>query len=205
MTRLWCTTIFALVAASLLAVLAWNPRLQPKHPNSLTTPVNVHDESRKLLSGAGKAIATALLVAPLAPEIAMAADKVKKSKKPKVLETELGIKYIELQKGSGAYPNDGDYVIIDYTAFLNNGTVFDSTESKGRKPLSFRYGRKQVIPGLESVIGYMQAGGEVTCSIPSKYAYADKGVCIAGQGCIVPPNEDLKYAVKLRNVGVGFN
>lgn len=42
--------------------------------------------------------------------------KTKKTAKsaPKVLETELGIKYIELKKGSGAFPTANDYVIINY-------------------------------------------------------------------------------------------
>ena len=42
--------------------------------------------------------------------------KVKKAVKtaPKVLETELGIKYIELKKGSGAFPTPNDFVIINY-------------------------------------------------------------------------------------------
>jgi FKBP-type peptidyl-prolyl cis-trans isomerase len=40
----------------------------------------------------------------------------KKVKKPKVLETpDLGIKYIELTKGSGPYPSPGDFVVISYT------------------------------------------------------------------------------------------
>ena len=30
------------------------------------------------------------------------------------------------------------------SAFLSNGTAFDTTEQKGRKPLSFRLGKKQV-------------------------------------------------------------
>lgn len=52
----------------------------------------------------------------------------------------------------------------------------------------------------------MQAGGEVTCTIPSKLAYGEKGICLPNnQGCIVPPNETLKYVLKLRNVGAGYN
>jgi hypothetical protein len=47
-----------------------------------------------------------------------------------------------MKKGSGAYPNEGDYVAIDYNAFLNNGTLFDTTIGKGKKALSFRYGKK---------------------------------------------------------------
>ena len=82
----------------------------------------------------------------------------KKVKKPKVLETDLGIKYIEVKKGSGPYPIAGDLVVINYSAFLSNGQMFDTTEVKGKKPLAFTLGKKQIIPGLESVIEYMQVG-----------------------------------------------
>jgi FKBP-type peptidyl-prolyl cis-trans isomerase len=85
---------------------------------------------------------------------------VKKTKKPKVKETELGIKYIELKKGEGLFPNKGDYVVIDYTGFLPDGKPFDTTIGKGKKfkPLAFRFGEKQLIPGLESVLENMQPG-----------------------------------------------
>ena len=81
-------------------------------------------------------------------------------------------------KGSGPYPNTGDFVAIDYDAFLSNGTMFDSTIGKGKKSISFKFGQKQIIPGLESVLEYMQPGGEATCSIPAKYAYGEKGKLI---------------------------
>ena len=43
------------------------------------------------------------------------ADETKvKVKKPKIKETELGIKYIEVKKGSGAYPAPGDFVVVNY-------------------------------------------------------------------------------------------
>lgn len=113
-----------------------------------------------------------------------------------------------LKQGQGAFPAPGDFVVISYTytAFLNNGTVFDTTDAKGRKPITFRIGKKQMIPGVESVVEYMQPGTEVTCTIPSKYAYGEKGVCLPdNSGCLVPPNEDLKYAIKLISVGAGYN
>lgn len=129
-----------------------------------------------------------------------------KPKKVKVLETDLGIPYVVLKKGEGAYPNPGDFVVINYIGFLPDGTPFD--ESHEKKALSFRFGQKQVIPGLESVIELMQVGGEVTCTIPAKYAYGQKGVCIEGQSgkeCLIQPNTDLKYFVKLKRVGAGYN
>ena len=127
-----------------------------------------------------------------------------KKKKYKVLETDNGIKYIELKKGSGPFPNPGDFVVISYSGFLSNGTMFDSTDINGRKPLSFRFGKKQQIAGLEAVIATMQPGGECTCTIPPQFAYGAEGVCIENEGCIVPPNETLKYVIKLRNVAPAY-
>lgn len=53
--------------------------------------------------------------------------KVKKAVKtvPKVLETELGIKYIELKKGSGAFPTPNDYVIINYRYGIRSNISFN--------------------------------------------------------------------------------
>eukprot|EP01031_Cornospumella_fuschlensis_P029493 gene29493-35598_t len=169
-----------------------------------------NQKPQSLQESAGGGLKKALQVGSVAmmtfaSSLRVLAAEEKKKKKPKVLETDLGIKYIEVKKGSGPFPQPGDFVVINYTGFLNNGTVFDSTEVKGRKPLSFRLGKKQVIQGLESVLEYMQPGGEVTCSIPAKYAYGSKGVCIDGQGCLVPPNEDLKYVLKLVSAGAGYN
>ena len=127
-----------------------------------------------------------------------------KKDKLQVRETELGIPYLVLKEGSGAFPNSGDFVSFVYTGFLSNGTIFDSNDIKGKKPLTFRVGQKQVIPGLESVIQEMQAGAEASCSIPAKYAYGDKGVCLP-EGCLVPKGENLKYVIKLKTVGAGYN
>ena len=110
-----------------------------------------------------------------------------------------------MKKGLGPFPETGDFVVIDYTGFLSNGTLFDSTESKGRKPLSFRIGKNQFISGVEDVLSYMRVGGEATCIIPSMYAFGVKGICLPDQGCLVPPNENVKYVIKLRNLGVGYN
>lgn len=135
---------------------------------------------------------------------AIADDTPKKQKKPKVLETDLGIKYIDLVKGTGPYINDGDFVVINYSAFLQNGTMFDTTQRKGGKPLSFRYGKKQVIPGVESVLETMQVGGERSATIPAKYAFGDKGVCTP-EGCLVPPGATLNYVIKLKAAGAAYN
>lgn len=127
-----------------------------------------------------------------------------KKDKLQVRETDLGIPFLMLKEGKGPFPNAGDFVSFVYTGFLSNGTIFDSNDIKGKKPLTFKVGQKQVIPGLESVIQEMQAGGEASCSIPAKYAYGEKGVCLP-EGCLVPKNENLKYVIKIKTVGAGYN
>ena len=129
--------------------------------------------------------------------------KTKKDVKPKVKETENGIKYIDVKVGSGPFPGKGDIVVINYVALLSNGTIFDELHEK--KPLAFRYGAKEMIPGVEEVLYTMQPGGERTCTIPPKYAYGSKGVCIQGNGCLVPPDETIKYVIKLKSVAPSYN
>lgn len=189
---------------SALSLMASSPRFD--ETNMEVMPSNVNQRSRDTIIHLGQASLFALSIGAWKPFGAQADDvKPKKVKKPKVLETELGIKYVELKKGSGPFPSTGDFIVLDYIGFLNNGTVFDSTETKGRKPLSFRYGKNQIIPGIESVLSYMQPGAEVTCTIPSAYAYGSRGICVPVEGCIVPPDETLKYVLKLKNVGAGYN
>lgn len=192
------------VKVSSFSLSSSSPRFDETNMEAM--PSNVNQRSRDTIIQLGQASLLALSLGAWKPFSVLADDvKPKKAKKPKVLETELGIKYVELKKGSGPFPSTGDFIVLDYIGFLNNGTVFDSTETKGRKPLSFRYGKNQIIPGIESVLSYMQPGAEVTCTIPSAYAYGSRGICVPDEGCIVPPDETLKYVLKLKNVGAGYN
>eukprot|EP00617_Octactis_speculum_P008757 CAMPEP_0185771252 /NCGR_PEP_ID=MMETSP1174-20130828/63894_1 /TAXON_ID=35687 /ORGANISM="Dictyocha speculum, Strain CCMP1381" /LENGTH=197 /DNA_ID=CAMNT_0028457055 /DNA_START=33 /DNA_END=626 /DNA_ORIENTATION=+ len=97
-------------------------------------------------------------------------------------------------------PKTGSLCIIDFTGFLPDGSVFDSTERKGGKPLAFRLGEKQVIIGIEQVVSQMRTGEEVQAKIPSELAYGTKGVCTADGECLIPPNTDLKYFIRLKRV-----
>lgn len=93
---------------------------------------------------------------------------------------------------------------MDYTGFLPDGKVFDTTEKKGGKPLAFRLGEKQVIPGLEEVVSRMLPGEEVQAFIPAGSAYGDKGVCTEGGECLIPPGTNLKYYIKLVRVAAAY-
>eukprot|EP00953_Heterococcus_sp_UTEX-ZZ885_P019219 10745-Heterococcus_DN1.PRE.2 len=123
-----------------------------------------------------------------------------------VYETDNGVLYIVKKEGKGNRPQKGDYCAVKYTAYLNNGKVFDSTDASKRKPLVFKLGEKQVIPGWEEVVQYMRPGrpcsshqiiivnacAEFNIVVPPALAYGAKGVCVEGGECLVPPNETLK-------------
>ena len=123
--------------------------------------VCVAQDAKSAMTAVATASLTAMTAVLTAATVAVADDPPKKKKKPKILETDLGIPYIVLKEGSGAFPQTGDLVAISYSAFLSNGTMWDSTDVKGRKPVSFIIGKKQVIPGLESVVTYMK--GAICC------------------------------------------
>ena len=95
-----------LIVSILICVAGWQPKTYSQIIKARTEQLS-------------KTIASTLTFSALLLPInqALAADeKVKKVKKPKVLETpDLGIKYIELQKGSGPYPSTGDFIVINYT------------------------------------------------------------------------------------------
>lgn len=114
-----------------------------------------------------------------------------------VKDEDSGISYYDTKVGTGASPLDGDYVAIDYVAFLSSGEIFDS-----RKNFVFQYGKVQVVPGLEAAVSSMRVGGERKAVLPPDTAYGSKGVCLATKECLVPPNETLGYDITLIRVAV---
>jgi len=63
----------------------------------------------------------------------------------------------------------GDKVSVEYTGKLADGTVFDT--SKGREPLHFEVGARQVIPGFEKNIEGMERGEEKTFTLSAEEGY----------------------------------
>ncbi|TFJ84406.1 hypothetical protein NSK_004391 [Nannochloropsis salina CCMP1776] len=128
--------------------------------------------------------------------------KVRKVNPNKIRETPNGVKYVDVKVGEGESPRGGDYVIITYIGQLSDGTIFDGLHGPGKKPLAFKIGAKQVIPGLEEALLSMQAGGERQLLVPADLAFGEKGVCTEKGECLVPPNTNVKYNVILKRVAV---
>ncbi|HEX2951041.1 MAG TPA: peptidylprolyl isomerase [Armatimonadota bacterium] len=65
----------------------------------------------------------------------------------------------------------GDTVNVHYTGRLEDGTVFDSSES--REPLEFTIGEGQVIPGFENAVVGLEPGESREVTIPADQAYGE--------------------------------
>lgn len=101
--------------------------------------------------------------------------------------TSSGLRYIVRTPGTGTVAQANSTVTVNYTGYLIDGSVFDS--SAGRGPTTFSLA--QVIPGFKEGITGMRVGGSRRLIIPANLAYGPQG-----QGCI-PGNSPLIFDVDL--------
>ncbi len=105
--------------------------------------------------------------------------------------TESDLRYYDLTVGEGPTPQAGQQVSVQYTGWLTDGTMFDSSLSQGQ-PFSFIIGANQVIPGWEQGIETMQVGGHRQLVVPPDLAYG-----ASGAGNVIPPNATLIFEIEL--------
>jgi peptidylprolyl isomerase len=105
--------------------------------------------------------------------------------------TPSGLKYEEIEQGTGPAPQKGDQVQVHYTGWLTNGTKFDSSYDRG-EPLEFKLGAGRVIKGWDEGIASMKVGGKRKLMIPPDLAYGARGA-----GGVIPPNAELVFEVHL--------
>ena len=108
--------------------------------------------------------------------------------------TESGLKYYDLEEGSGQSPKTGRPVVVHYTGWLEDGTMFDSSLNRGQ-PFSFVIGVEQVIPGWDEGVASMKTGGKRQLVIPAELGYGERGA-----GGVIPPNATLIFEVELLEV-----
>lgn len=109
-------------------------------------------------------------------------------------ETESGLRYQILQKGTGKQAEKGKTVSVHYKGQLADGTVFDSSY-KRKQPLEFPVGVGQVIPGWDEGIQLLQVGDKARLVIPSDLGYGSRGA-----GGVIPPDAILIFDVELMGV-----
>ncbi|KAI0965661.1 protein folding, peptidylprolyl isomerase, response to calcium ion [Xylaria arbuscula] len=112
----------------------------------------------------------------------------------------MGVNKTVIKEGSGAIPQTGQTVTIEYTGWLkdtskpdNKGNQFDS--SVGRGDFVTRIGVGQVIKGWDEGVTQMKVGEKATLDISSDFGYGARG--FTGH---IPPNADLIFDVELKGV-----
>ena len=115
-----------------------------------------------------------------------------KSENPGVIETESGLQYKIIKKGTGKSPSSGmDQVRVQYEGKLIDGTIFDSSYEKG-EPFVTRLNR--VIKGWTEGIQLMKEGSEYEFFIHPKLAYGER------RNNNIPSNSVLLFKVELEKV-----
>lgn len=92
-----------------------------------------------------------------------------------------GLKYADLAVGDGATATAGRTVTVHYTGWLTDGSMFDSSLSRG-EPFEFPLGAGRVIRGWDEGVAGMREGGKRQLVIPAALAYGSRGA-----GGVIPP------------------
>jgi len=108
--------------------------------------------------------------------------------------TASGLKYVDTLEGTGASPQVGQTVSVNYTGRLENGTKFDSSFDHGT-PFEFRIGTGSVIKGWDEGLMSMKIGGKRKLIIPPALAYG-----AAGRPPTIPANSTLIFEIELLSV-----
>lgn len=109
-----------------------------------------------------------------------------------VLESD-GLIVETIEAGDGQKVEDGDTIVVHYKGTLEDGTVFDSSYSRGN-PFSFVVGSGMVIEGWDKGLLNAKEGEVLKLTIPSSMAYGP-----SGRGTI-PPNATLIFEIEVLEV-----
>ena len=110
-----------------------------------------------------------------------------------MITTASGLKYQALKHDAGAVsPKATDTVKVHYEGKLLDGTVFDSSITRGQ-PISFPLNR--VIPGWTEGLQLMKVGDKFKFVIPANLAYGANSPSPA-----IPPNSTLVFEVELLGI-----
>lgn len=113
-----------------------------------------------------------------------------------VQTTSSGLQYIIISEGDGDIPQEGEVVSVHYTGWLEDGTEFDSSRSRGT-PIQFAVGRGMVIPGWDEGLSLIPVGTQARLIIPPDLAYGEQG----RPG--IPPDSTLIFDVELLGIQPG--
>jgi len=130
--------------------------------------------------------------------------------KKSATKTSSGLKYKITQKSNREKPKDGAMVYINYAGFLEDGTLFDTSNPEiakefgkfdeqramqnGYTVLPYKIGATNMIPGFIEGIKQMKYGEKAILFIPSQIGFGEQGA-----GNAIPPNANLIFEVEIKD------
>lgn len=108
-----------------------------------------------------------------------------------------GLYIRDLQVGEGDPTVAGDVMVVHYSGWVNDGTLFDSSHSRNT-PFAVPTGAGQVIAGWEEGLPGMRVGGVRQLVIPPQLAYGAQS-----PSPLIPAGSVLIFEVELLEVNPG--
>lgn len=105
--------------------------------------------------------------------------------------TPSGLKYIVHEEGTGATPETGKPVSVNYYGTLMDGNRFDDSWSRGQA-FQFILGQGQVIKGWDEGVALLKKGSKASLFIPAELAYGAEGSPPA-----IPANSELMFYIEV--------
>lgn len=138
--------------------------------------------------------------------------KVKEQKKAfldmnraKAVKTKSGLEYAVIEQGSKIKPTQDQEILVEYSGFLEDGTLFDSSVEEVAKefgiynpqrpyqPFPYLLSNKTgLIPGFLEGLEQLNINDKALLYIPSHLGYGERGA-----GNLIPPNANLIFEVKI--------
>lgn len=114
------------------------------------------------------------------------------AERAEVTVLESGLQYEVMTEGTGEIPTSDKTVRVHYHGQLTDGTVFDSSVSRGQ-PAEFPV--TGVIAGWVEALQLMPVGSKWKLAIPQNLAYGEQGA-----GAAIPPFAALVFEVELLDI-----
>ena len=113
------------------------------------------------------------------------------------INSDSGLKILVYNYGEvdSVMTSEGKILYVDYTGYLEDGTIFSSSEKNGDH-FAFKLGKGMVIPAWDEGFKDRWAGAEMTFIVPPELAYKDEG----SRDGSIPPNSIIMFDVKIKGV-----
>lgn len=110
--------------------------------------------------------------------------------------TELGVYYVTMEPGTGAYPKTGDTLTIGYAGYFIDGSLFDASywHNQTDSTYTFVLGNPPLIQGWDDGMKFINKNARVQLIIPSDFAYGS-----AGSG-FIQPYQTLIFVIVMKDI-----